>query len=608
MAKKSKPSKASRFGNPAKAAEDKAKASSAGVNTALNTSTNVVSLANAVAARTLASVLPAFKSWMIQAGIDHEEADWLSALLLDFFKNYVQSVQASDASNLEVDMTSRILDSAGGFHPEMRVSIALALNSYLKFLMTTQAWTGPVDNLIQLITMTSPDATQAANAKYAQRVFRQPQTAAQAAEAAADLVFVHRVGALLEWIGEGRKTTPSGLLPRKDIQGAAACVEVNAVGAATRSSVTSAISSDDDEPRQVTSMTQLPRLMEYWEVMTEAELIHVDRQRVQLTGQGRLFQSDPNQRARYAAILAYFFLYDALVPYDDSRPDNPVRTQVAEIVAAAASGNPPETSAVFGQGPAAGPEKYTAIFVETRIRDAAAHGLLEIGTHVVVPPVLRHAVEQLLGLLDKHIAKQSRVPRGPSKATFQLKIQIDGITPPVWRSVTVPAELGLDELHEIIQNLFAWNETHLHEFMLGTHPNGVRYAPADPEADHWGDPPADEEGVALNTLLHAPKDTLLYTYDFGDNWEHTITLEKILPAKAPGILPLCVAGSGHPPQEDSSGPHGWMEKLTTSRNPSDPDHAYIRSWMGLRKGQHIDPTAFDPSAVNKQLGPLRKMT
>ncbi|MHA7177015.1 plasmid pRiA4b ORF-3 family protein [Arthrobacter sp. Sr24] len=563
----------------------------------------MVSLADAVAARALAPVLPGFKIWMTQAGVDAEEVDWLISLLQDFFKNYAQSVQAPDATNLEVDMTSRILDSAGGFHPEMRKSIALALNSYVKFLMTTQAWTGTGDDLIQLITMTSPEETRAANAKYAQRVFRQPQTAELAAESAAELVFVRRVGALLDWIGEGRKTTPSGLLPRKDIQGAAACVEVEAVGAATRST-----RPGDGEPNQVTSMTQVPRLMEYWQVLTEAELIQVDRQRVKLTGHGQRFQSDPDHRARYAAILAYYFLYDALVPYDDSQPENPVRTQVAGIIAAAASGNPPQTSEVFGQGPATGPEKFTAMFVEERIRDAAANGLVEIDTHIIVPPVLRHAVEELLGLLDKHIAKQSRLTRGPSQATFQLKIQIDGITPGVWRRVTVPAELGLDELHEIIQNLFAWNETHLHEFMLGTHPNVIRYAPDDPEAEHLGDPPADEEGVALNTLLHAPKDTLLYTYDFGDNWEHTITLEKILPAKAPGILPLCVAGSGHPPQEDSFGPHGWMEKLATSRNPSDPDHANIRSWLGLRKGQHIDPTAFDPSTVNKQLGPLRTMS
>ena len=82
MAKKSKTPKKSRFGNPAKAAADTA------------ATTNVVSFTDAVAKRTLEPLLPGFTSWMGQAGVDAEEIQRLSDLLMNFFKNYAQSIPA----------------------------------------------------------------------------------------------------------------------------------------------------------------------------------------------------------------------------------------------------------------------------------------------------------------------------------------------------------------------------------------------------------------------------------------------------------------------------------------------------------------------------------
>jgi len=47
----------------------------------------------------------------------------------------------------------------------------------------------------------------------------------------------------------------------------------------------------------------------------------------------------------------------------------------------------------------------------------------------------------------------------------------------------------------------------------------------------------DESRVALNSLLEAPKQKLKYEYDFGDGWEHTVLLEKIVvPEAGPYVL------------------------------------------------------------------------
>ncbi len=589
MAKKPKNTKKSRTGNPAKAAAD-----NQGGNT-------VLSFADAVAKRALEPLMSDFQAWMGLAGVEPEQVQWLSKLLNEFFKNYSMSIPAPDVRNLDVDMTSMILDSAGSFHPEMRESVSLALNSYLKFLLTTQTWSGTPHNLAYLIAMTAPEAVQGANAKFAPRVIRPPQTHAESESAAEKLVFVRKAKALLDWIGQGREITTSGLLKRKDIQGAAACLGISAMGSATRTPP----QAGSGDPMTVTSMTQLHKLMDYWNALLDADLIQISPSRVMLTRDGRAYLDAADRGAPFATLLSYFLLYDVLVPWNGYEPDNKVRNALAEILSSAASANPPETSTVFTDKTPENPRDITGIIVESKIDELAADGLVDIGSHIVVPPVLRHGVEQLLRILDDLIDEHLAGAPQPSNATYRLKIQINGITPPVWRSVDVPAEIGLHDLHETIQRLFAWNDSHLHEFMTGAHPSGIRYAPENPELDHWGEPPLNEKRVPLNTLLTKPRDSLLYSYDFGDNWEHTLTLESILPAAGPGTLPQCVAGSGHAPQEDSFGPHGWMEKIAISQNPNDPDHQDIRRWLGLRKGQHIDPAAFDRARVNTRLKALR---
>lgn len=590
MAKKSKKS---RFGNPVTAADAK----------------TVLSFTDVVAQRALEPLTPGFRAWATAAGVDPEQLDWRCSLLADFFKNYAQSVPAVDATNIDVPLTSKILGSAADFHPEMRLGIGLALNTFLKFLENTVTWTGTQNDLAQLLRMTDPERAAAVGRKLSQYVAVPPLTPQEAGETRAQLVYVRRAVALLAWIGEGRKLTDTRLLPRKDIAEAAACVGVNAVGAATtKADPTSAA----DAPRPVTSMIQLPPLMEYWQALIDTRLITVSANHVTLTKIGQALRENPAGADHDTAVLAYFLFYDSIIPYAAFDPEKSVNVMVALSLADAASHKPMESELLFGPSALAGPKALEAIMVGSQIRKFAEEGLVEIGTHITVPPVLRSPLATALKLLDDKIeelaaeaaAAARSANRAPSQATYQLKIQIDDITSPVWRRVEVPAEIALDELHDVLQHLFAWEDRHLHEFRIGDHATGVRYAPDDPEADHWGTPPLDERDVALNSLLTAPGSALHYHYDFGDDWEHTITLEAILPPAAPGELPWCTDGGGHAPQEDSFGAHGWMDKLAISRDPSHPDHKDIRAWLGLRKGQNIDPEHFDAGALARRLKAL----
>ncbi|MBC9727591.1 plasmid pRiA4b ORF-3 family protein [Streptomyces sp. TRM68367] len=110
----------------------------------------------------------------------------------------------------------------------------------------------------------------------------------------------------------------------------------------------------------------------------------------------------------------------------------------------------------------------------------------------------------------------------------QLKIELRGLRPPVWRRVRVPSRLSLGGLHEVIQVLFGWDGMHLHAFEDGRHAAwGPHRDPLGGALDSGWD---DEDGVALADVLPRAGGRLSYTYDLGDDWEHRITVEEVRPA------------------------------------------------------------------------------
>ncbi len=109
---------------------------------------------------------------------------------------------------------------------------------------------------------------------------------------------------------------------------------------------------------------------------------------------------------------------------------------------------------------------------------------------------------------------------------YQLKITLNGSKPPIWRRVLVNEDITLEQLHTVIQISMGWENYHLHRFVH----NNVFYD-SDPveEIDNLFGDSEDEARCRLNTLLTTEKNSMIYEYDFGDDWEHRILLEKILP-------------------------------------------------------------------------------
>jgi hypothetical protein len=177
---------------------------------------------------------------------------------------------------------------------------------------------------------------------------------------------------------------------------------------------------------------------------------------------------------------------------------------------------------------------------------------------------------------------------------YQLKITLRHIKPPVWRRVQVN-DCTLATLHDIIQTCMGWDDDHLHEFSIGHEHYG------DPEQwhDDFGDDMevGNEGKITLSQLVGRRVKKLTYVYDMGDNWEHEIQIEKVLPAEAGVRYPRCIAGKRACPPEDCGGAWGYGDLLGAIENPRQERHAELLDWIG----GEFDPEAFDIEAVNKEL-------
>ena len=173
---------------------------------------------------------------------------------------------------------------------------------------------------------------------------------------------------------------------------------------------------------------------------------------------------------------------------------------------------------------------------------------------------------------------------------YQLKITLNHIEPPIWRQVLVSGEITLAKLHKVIQEAMGWENSHLHIFIIKDE-NYTAPLPGDPY--HLVELRAKSSSrVKLNSLKLVEGDSFTYEYDFGSSWEHTILIEKILPADPMQQLPVCVQGARACPPEDVGGTRRYQELVEIVGDAED----YI-DWMG----RSFRPEFFDRDAVNKRL-------
>jgi len=187
----------------------------------------------------------------------------------------------------------------------------------------------------------------------------------------------------------------------------------------------------------------------------------------------------------------------------------------------------------------------------------------------------------------------ARLPAAGS-SVCRLRVALRGIEPAVWRRILVPESVTLEDLHYVIQEVMGWTNSHLHQFEV----SGVEYS--DPQFEL--EDVVDESAAYLHRLGLREGATFLYRYDFGDDWEHELLVEKIETRGQALPHPVCEDGARACPPEDCGGPWGYEEMLKTLSDPQHPDHEDMLEWVG----GSFDAAAYDREAVNRKLRRLAK--
>lgn len=173
------------------------------------------------------------------------------------------------------------------------------------------------------------------------------------------------------------------------------------------------------------------------------------------------------------------------------------------------------------------------------------------------------------------------------RSIYQLKVTLKYIRPPIWRRILIASTTNLGNVHIALQVVMGWTNSHLHEFLKGSE----RYGEPDEE---FPSDIHDEAKFRLDQILKQEKDKLIYTYDFGDSWEHEVLLEKILPFEHSVVLPTCIKGKRACPPEDVGGIGGYAMFLDAVSDPRHPEYKEVREWVG----GDFDSEHFDLDEVN----------
>jgi hypothetical protein len=176
----------------------------------------------------------------------------------------------------------------------------------------------------------------------------------------------------------------------------------------------------------------------------------------------------------------------------------------------------------------------------------------------------------------------------------RLKVEIEEVEPAVIRRVEVPLDLRLDQLNVVLQVAIGWQNCHPFEFRHGETVYGLvsREATENPL-------PAEKSTLADLAKLGTTFD---YDYVFGDDWQHTLTIEAVAPAEPGVVYPRLLGAEGRCPPADIGGPSGYESYLRALADPEHLHHEAMVEW----DDPDFDAHKVDAAAIERNLANLAK--
>ena len=187
-----------------------------------------------------------------------------------------------------------------------------------------------------------------------------------------------------------------------------------------------------------------------------------------------------------------------------------------------------------------------------------------------------------------------RVMGKEQSTVYEMKVRIKGARPAIWRRFQVSGNITFYKLHRVLQEVIGWSDYHLYEFRVGK----LLLGEPDPDYSHET---KSARRVRLREIIIREMAKFTYIYDFGDYWEHEITVERIISSNEELRHPVCIEGKRACPPEDCGGIWGYSDLLRIIRNPAHEEYKEMMEWLG----GEFDPKRFDIDEVNRRLKVIR---
>lgn len=181
------------------------------------------------------------------------------------------------------------------------------------------------------------------------------------------------------------------------------------------------------------------------------------------------------------------------------------------------------------------------------------------------------------------------------KNVYQFKILLKGIKPTIWRRIQVPEDYNFLDLSNAILSAMGWYGYHLHEFKIKNPETGAEESFSNnPE----GENPFLEEEYKIKDFFINNKSKALYTYHFGNFWDHEVKLMRIVPAIPGKKYPVCIAGKRACPPEDCGGTYGYKKLLENKAKPKEELTEEDIDDLERHQMDDHDPEEFEPLDVS----------
>ncbi len=168
-------------------------------------------------------------------------------------------------------------------------------------------------------------------------------------------------------------------------------------------------------------------------------------------------------------------------------------------------------------------------------------------------------------------------PVAAKQKIYEFRVSLNGTDPLVWRTFGVPADYTTHDLHEILQIVMGWHNSHCHIFRIG----GKEYS------SDLGLEGVSSQSIRLATAIKKSPSGFEYLYDMGDSWSHRVEFVSSTTRRQESP-PMCWAGEMACPPEDVGGIGGFEEFKRALADPTHEEHEQWREWAG----DDYDPSVF----------------